>query len=209
MYNGTSIQLLTDRIGWADAVPPTSIVVDAGNMTSTSERYFNSFHQLVTVENVLDCVSNLKIEGADLNAYLAKMRKDSVLEVLNKLFNTNELANYERTEDKISLNYNASGYDALIAERQTVFDEAIGYAMAVRALQLLITSERSNSTQRSIKSSYEFLKSELEGIKDAHGNIIAKGVNTLFTTALENAKKVLFPTKTESAKRTLQGKQVW
>lgn len=193
MYNSTTITLLTERVGWSQAVPPTSLVVSAGNLTSTSGRFFDSFHTLVTAENVNDSVINLKIDTTNLNAYLAKMRKDAVLEVLNKLFDTNDLANYASTRTERSINYDANGYDALINKYQTVFDQAIGYSMAVRAIQLFITSERSNSAQRKMKASYEFLKSEIEGIRGPDGEVIAKGVNALFTLAIEDAKAILFP----------------
>lgn len=198
LYTGTSIALLTGRIGWDQAVPPTTLVVDGTNLASVSGRFFNSFHQLVTAENVNDSVLNLKIDVTNLNLYLAKMKKDSVLEVLNKLFDTNPLANYAAIGDAYSLNYTSGGYDALIADKGTVFDNAIGYAMAVRAIQLFISSERSNGTQRKMKASYDFLMSELNGIKNSEGLSIAQGVNSLFETAIKDANEILFPTNHRS-----------
>ncbi len=198
LYTGTSITLLTGRIGWDQSVPPTTLVVDGANLGSVSGRFFNSFHQLVTAENVYDSVLNLKIDVTNLNVYLAKMKKDSVLEVLNKLFDTNPLANYAARGDSYSLNYTAGGYDALIADKGTVFDNAIGYSMAVRAIQLFISSERSNGTQRKMKASYDFLMSELNGIKNADGLSIAQGVNSLFDTAIKDANDILFPTNHRS-----------
>lgn len=200
MYTQTSIDLLIGRIRWDAAIPPTSIVVDADNSESTSGRRFNSFHQLVTVENVNDSVNNLKIGADDLNAYLLKMKEDSVKDVLNRLFDLNMKAKYKQTEDFVSLNYSLDGYDVLIADNASVFDNAIGYAMAVRAIQLFITSERSNATQRRMKQSYDYLKSELEGFKAPDGMVVVKGVNALFTEAVADADKVLFPVKTLSKK---------
>ena len=203
LYTGTSITLLTGRIGWDQAVPPTTLVVDASNLTSASGRFFNSFHQLVTAENVNDCVLNLKIDITNLNAYLAKMKKDSVLEVLNKLFDTNPLANYAAIGDAYSINYSNSGYDSLITDKVTVFDNAIGYAMSVRAIQLFISSERSNGVQRKMKASYDFLMAELNGIKNNEGVPIAQGANTLFAEAIEEANKILFPTNYRETKKSL------
>ena len=192
------MDLLIGRIGWDVTIPPNPITVSNGNKASTSGRFFNSFHKLVTAENVNDSVNNLKIAEADLNVELAKMKKDSVLEVLNKLFDTNPRANHQNTEKFYSINYSANGYDSLISQFGTVFDQAIGYSMAVRALQLFITSERSNSAQRKMKQSYDFLKSELEGIKDKDGNILAVGVNALFDIAINDANEILFPTKDQT-----------
>lgn len=208
LYSGTSVTLLIGRIGWDVTIPPSPITVSNDNKASASGRFFNSFHQLVTAENVNDSVNNLKIAETDLNVYLAKMKKDSVLEVLNKLFDTNILAIYQKTEEVYSVNYDASGYDSLIEANITVFDQAIGYSMAVRAVQLFITSERSNGAQRKMKQSYDFLKSELEGIKDKDGNVLAVGVNSLFDISIQDANKVLFPTNSLT-KPTLTARNYW
>lgn len=210
LYTGTSVDLLIGRIGWAQAVPPTALVVDAPNLISNSGLYFNSFHELVTAENVNDCIRNLNIDVANLNTQLAKMKKDSVLEVLNKVFDLNVLANYHTSVGVVSTNYNADGYDDMIASKLGVFDACIGYSMSVRGLQLFIASERSNGTQRKMKAAYPYLKSELEGINDTDGNTMSSGANVQFTRSIKDAIEVLFPTTSKNDKIFLRDKtNIW
>lgn len=206
LYNGTSVDLLIGRIGWSQAVPPTTLVVDAPNLASSSGLFFNSFHELVTAENVNDCIRNLNIDVANLNVQLAKMKKDSALEVLNKVFDLNVLANYPTSEGVVSTNYDVDGYDDLIASKLGVFDACIGYSMSVKALQLFITSERSNGTQRKMKAAYPYLKAELEGINDTDGNTMSSGANVQFTRSIKDAIEVLFPTTSRNDKIFLRDK---
>ncbi len=182
-YSDTSIQLLIGLIGWGAAVEPSNIEVAPDNSESETGLYFNSFHQLATVENVFDCISNLDVDNDGLNEFLEKMKKDAVLRVLNKIIDTNSLANVKSNEDRISLNY-ADDYDALIAANANVFVNAIGYAGVIKCMELFITSLRSNVTLRVLKANYEFLKTELSGIKNEQGVLLANGIEQNYGVAI-------------------------
>lgn len=208
MYDQTSIQLLIDRIGWSNPIQPNSeIILSPENVESVSGRFFDSFHQLSIVENVYKCITNKDVGDTEFNDFLLKMKKDCVLEVLNKIFDTNPLANLSKTEDVKSLNYK-SDYTSDIALKTSLFDDAIGYAMAVRCLQLFISSTRSNNTERKIGQSYELLKVELEGVVNTEGVLVAKGAIGYYDASIINAIKIIFPTETKSKKR-LYGRSVW
>lgn len=208
MYDQTSIQLLIDRIGWSNPIQPNSeITLSPENGESVSGRFYDSFHQLSIVENVYKCINNKDIDSDGFNTFLFKMKNDCVLEVLNKIFDTNPLANLSKTEDVKSLNYK-SDYTSDIALKTSLFDDAIGYAMTVRCLQLFISSTRSNNTERKIGQSYELLKVELEGVVNTEGVLVAKGAIGYYDASIINAIKILFPTQTKSKKR-LYGRSVW
>jgi len=63
MYSNESILILNDRIGW-DAFPADTVVVSAGNLTGTSGRKVNSFHQLATTENLYSAVQVVEMDEA-------------------------------------------------------------------------------------------------------------------------------------------------
>lgn len=208
MYNETSIQLLIDRIGWSNPIQPNSeITLSPENVESASGRFFSSFHQLSIVENVYKCVTNKDIDYQEFNTFLLKMKKDCVLEVLNKIFDTNPLANISVSEDVKSLNYK-SDYSSDITNKASLFDDTIGYSMATRCLQLFISSTRSNATETKIGQNYEKLKVELEGVINTEGVLIAKGTIGYYDASIINAIKILFPTETKSKKR-LYGRKPW
>lgn len=208
MYDQSSIQLLINRIGWSNPIQPnTEITLSTQNLESASGRFFDSFHKLCTVENVFSCIPNKDVNSDSFNSYLLKMKKDSVLEVLNKVFDTNQLANIKKSENVESLNFK-SDYSLDIVNKVSLFDDAIGYSMSIRCLQLFISSTRSNIKQRDIVHNYETLKSELEGVVNQEGILIAKGAIGYYDASIINAIKILFPTETKSKKR-LYGRNYW
>ena len=210
MYNDASILALINRIGW-NAPIDENITLSGENSESVSSRNFNSFHQLVTVDNVFNTISNSSTDNKKLNDFLFQMKKDCVYEVLNKIFDINIKANYSNYQSggkKIaSLNY-AKDYSDVIIEKQALFDESIGYSMVVRCLQLFLTSNRINEEQRSISMSYELLKGELEGIRNVSGILVAKGANEKLAMAISDAIDVLFQIK-ETSIKTLVNRNSW
>jgi len=125
MYNEQSIASLVTRIGWEKPLDTAfAIELDEEVLTADSERKVNSFHQLVTVENVYATVPEIDMEAEDFNGFLSSLRKQSVLEVLTAIFDKHEM--YIEDTD----------YSALILARPKLFDDAIGYCIAIKALEL-------------------------------------------------------------------------
>src|SRR5574343_1166711 len=134
MYNSLSITTLQDRIGWSNPMLPNSeITLDSRNTTSVSERQYNSFHQLVVVENVKSMVLNKSISNSDLNDYLFDLKKTVVLEVLSRVFDTNIYAKVKNNEEFESYGYR-DDYSDVIIQNQSLFDQSIGYLMASKCL---------------------------------------------------------------------------
>lgn len=208
-YNPTSIQTLMDQVGWYDAIPPSTIVVDAGNKTSNGGTFFNSYHQVVTVENVRSTLTNPSSIDSTFNAYLLKMKRDGATDVLRRVFDLNPLAAYASYQGVTSINY-AVDYTGLIASRIGLFDKAFGYSVCLSALQMFMTTARSNREQRIAGMSYESLAMEIEGIFDQYGKRITNGMDAKLAQEIQQIITVLFPTDANSSKKpTLTGIHPW
>lgn len=207
MYQETAISELLKQIGWAAPQPPTTISLTLGNEVSDSGRSADSFHTLVIVENVASTVRNMNLSNDDLNKYLKKMRTDSVREVLSKVFEQNIRANHPYTNDFVSTGY-ATEYTAIIIGKVNLFVDAYGLALAIRALQLFLTTNRSNPEERIMGMSYNQLKGEVEGFFNADGHTIALGLKQKYELAIANIIDILFPI-TKKDTPTLIGRRPW
>jgi len=208
MYNETSIQLLTDRIAWEIPMQPnTEITLSTENVEGVSNRFYSSFHPLAIVENIHQLVVNKDIVNDDFNDFLYKLKKDCALEVLNKVFDNNPYARVASTEEWISLNYK-SDYTSEISDKVSLFDDCLGYAMACKCLQLIISSTRSNNTQRKTNDTYNELKIELDGLMNQDGVVVAKGLKGEYALAIANTIQVLFPIKSRF-KSKIYGRKPW
>ena len=114
MYNELSKIALESRIGWSNPIQPNSeITLTPENVVSVSDRFFNSFHQLAIVENVFYTIPNKDADNEELNEFLLNLKKQVVLQVLNKVFDSNIYARTKSTNDFVSVNYSLD-YSELI-----------------------------------------------------------------------------------------------
>jgi hypothetical protein len=182
MYNEQSITSLETRIGWEKSLDTDfAIELDEEVLTAASERKVNSFHQLVTVENVYAAVPKTDMEAVDFNGFLLSVRKQAVSEVLTKILDQND--QYVEETD----------YSDLILERPKLFDDAIGYCIVIKMLELFVSSNRSNLLERNAKLSFQNLKIELEGLRNDGGFYVATGVKFEYKKAIADTQKILFP----------------
>jgi hypothetical protein len=121
--------ILLTRIGWRQEIGST-IAVDATNLTTDSGRYFQDEHSAVTIENIKACQTVVAISEANLNAYLTQLREQAVYQVLSDVFNKKDLIS-----DEINANIR-------------MFDQLIMLRMVIIVSEIIITSSRSNKTQR-------------------------------------------------------------
>lgn len=182
MYTPESIAILIDRIGWQEPINTSlSIIVDEENQLATSGRKVNSFHQLATVENIHSAIAEVNMEAVTFNEFLASLRKQAVLEVLTAIIDQSDL--YEYNLD----------YSDVIIEKARIFDDAIGYCIAIKALELFVSSGRKNLTERNAALNFQTLKVELEGARNDRGHFIAKGIVYKKEMAIKKAQRILFP----------------
>jgi hypothetical protein len=130
MASHTEIKdILLTRIGWRQEIE-CPITVSAPNLVTDSGRYFQDEHSAVSIENIRDCQRIQNISDADLNTYLTQLREQSVYQVISDVFNKKDI-----NSDEINANL-------------TMFDQVILLRMVILVSEIIITSSRSNKTQR-------------------------------------------------------------
>jgi hypothetical protein len=82
---------LTKRLGWRQPTLAGSPVLNSDNLQSTSGRYFQSFHSLVTIAKIKDVCEDKDISDADFNTYLTNLQQDAIMRCLNEVFREPEL----------------------------------------------------------------------------------------------------------------------
>ncbi len=181
MYFATAIEALVDRISWNKALDPDYPELDETNLTGESGRNFQSFHQLVTVENIYDAVPEVEMEAGAFNAYLSEVRIQAVLAILPEIMDKN--LKYE----------NATDYTDTIIQNAALFDDAIGYKAAMMVLELFMSTKRSNLAERNAKLAVSNLKLEIEGFRNDNGVLVAKGITQKLEKAIRTATNKIFP----------------
>jgi hypothetical protein len=182
MYSEQAIETVSNRIGWGK--PQTDgfdIVLDEAIQNGTSKRNFQSFHQLVTVQNVLAAIPNPYMLDVDFNSKLDEIRDNAARSVLTLI---------------IDLNPNSildSDYSETIIANVVLFEDAVGYKVAISVLELFISTERLNTTERSTQMAISSLKLEIEGWKNESGITVANGLGQKLNKAVTLASSKLFP----------------
>lgn len=183
MYSEQIITLLAERIGFNTPLEQGfTIELDEANALGSSGRFFSSFHSLVIVENIFAALPDLG-EDADeaFNLYLSKLRNQATLEVLPAIMDKNP-------DYKVDFNY-----DEIITANKVLFDDAIGYKVAMMCLELFVSTTQSNLHERNAKMSISNLKLELEGFKNDSNILVAKGLVHKYEAAIKRATRKLFP----------------
>jgi hypothetical protein len=182
MYTEEIISTLIDRIGWEKALnSDVAITIDLANSTATSGRKVNTFHQLASVENIYSAVSEVNMEELKFNEFLSSIREQSVREVVTAILDQHHL--YDESVD----------YSDTIIEKGRLFDDVIGYCIAIKILELFISTGRKNLTERNAALNFQTLKVELEGARNDNGHFIAKGIVYKKERALQKAQRIIFP----------------
>lgn len=92
-FNASAIlEKLFGRVGWRQPSVDGSPTLNAANTTSRSGRYYQDFHPLVTVQNILDTVEGGEgMDDAQVNAFLMSMQQSVILRTINGVFNKPQL----------------------------------------------------------------------------------------------------------------------
>lgn len=194
MYNPDSIGVLKNRIGWQAAMQPTSLVISSENTTTESGVYVNSFHILATVENVYASITNKSANNDTLNEVLAQLKTDGVVDVLNKVYNLNTRATARFTNLVESVNYLVD-YTGVIEVNKQYFDEALGLSMAIKAIELLRLSNRSNLNTTNPRIDDNTYFEALNGAHTREGQVLTKGLSAQYRESIGRLIDVLFPLK--------------
>jgi len=122
--------IIETRLGWRDDKTVESFVLSTPNLTADSGRYFQSEHSAVTLQNIRDCQPIVSIDEDDFNSYLEDIRLQVVIQVLSDVFEK------DYVNDKL-LDFYPNAFDNLISLRMTII-----------IAELIMSSSRSNITER-------------------------------------------------------------
>ena len=184
MYSEEIIQSLTERIGFGSPQEDSfTLTMSEAIRIGASGRVFKSFHSLVTLENIIAAIEKQNINAEEFEALLNEYREGAVLEVLSLILDSHQ--------DYVS----NDSYDATITQNVSLFDNAIGYKLAIMVIEMFMSTKRSNIVERNAKLSVSNLKLELEGYRNDSGVLVAKGLVHKFENAIKTAQKKIFPFK--------------
>lgn len=192
MYSNLALQTIVDRIAWKAPFDSTEIILSSANLTGYSGRSFDTFHEIVTVENIKDTIRNTDISNDDFNTVLYDLKRQGVLKVFNQVFDENERAYFSENYLGIRSDISGTDYSDLIIRRKQVFDNAYGLQVAINVLEIQKTTSRSNLNERAMK---EFLniQYELDGYFNGEGVLISKGLYAKRNDAIQKVIDILFP----------------
>ena len=146
-------ELLISRIGWDNYPSDFTITLDAENLTTDSERLYNSDeHSFVTLDNIYWTIQIENADATQFNAHLKRMRNQVILLVLADVFKDIDIQ------------------DDVITDRVSLFDNAISKRMAIVVGETILSSTRSNRIERITKEQMQTIFFELNGNKDSNQN---------------------------------------
>ena len=183
MYTQETILSLSNRIGFGTPKEEGfTISIDEANSIGSSSRVVSSFHALCTLENILATLPTNEVDASSkFNTILNEFRMSATLEVLPAIL--------DKHQDYVS----ANSYDTVIAQNIAIFDDCIGYKMAIMILEMMLTTKESNIAERNVKLSASNLKLEIEGFKNDSGHLVASGLVQKYNTSIKRAVNKLFP----------------
>ena len=182
MYSEEAIENLIQRIGFGTPQEDGfSLAIDEANSIGTSKRVFKSFHQLVTVENIHASIDDIEADTTKFNTILLQIKSDAVRDVLPLIMDKSD--DYDNTKD----------YSNIINENLILFDDAIGYKVAMSVLEMFVSTKRSNLPERNAKLSINNLKLELNGYRNDSGHLVTRGLTHELNDAIKTAKRKIFP----------------
>jgi len=182
MYSPESVQALVDRVGFADKIESAYLfTLTPEVILSNSGRTVKSFHQLAIVENMYSAVAQINMPDTDFNNYLQEIKTESAREVLTLILNRDRSYVY------------ATDYSTWVIDQPELFDDAYGYTIAIKCLELFISTARKNLKERNAKLAIENLKVELEGLKNDAGVVVVQGIKRERYYAVKQAKSIIFP----------------
>lgn len=193
MYSNDTISNLNERIKWnASLDPGFSVTLSTENETGTSGKHFQSFHPLVSIDNIYSAVPEIGMNQEKFNALLSDIRLQATLQAVSDVMDQNTLYVPE------------TNYSDLIIANNGIFDNAIGYKVAINVLEMFMSTTRSNLVERNAKLAVSNLKLELEGFKNDYGVVVANGIKYYYQKAIRKASDKLFPLVP-----TVDSQQIW
>ena len=167
MFQETTITTLVNRLGWGETEAPEFFgKLKDINKTSASGLVLQNYHSMVTIENFYFNHPQKDIADTLLNNALLQLRDNVVREILTDVFVLDSRA--DSTKD-----YSVE-VDSLAPTG--FFDNAIGYCHAVKFIEKILHSVRSNRNETINKNNFQTLKQELQGYYNNDGTLVMRGL---------------------------------
>lgn len=179
MLDATSILALESRIGFGST--EIAIPVEPHHRLGASGRTLPAFHKLANLKNIYNTAEKAGMTIEEFDGFLTQMKRDAVMSAVNDVFNLNP---------KYIL---GTDYSFVVDKYPALFDNAIGFTLAVAAIEMAVSTNRENDQERNARLTYDKLKIELEGLKDAYGGVISNGLKRSQYFAIKKTAEILFP----------------
>jgi len=184
MYTQEAISLLINSVGFGQ-LSDSAIQLDEPNTNGSSNLIFDSFSKLVTPDAILDAIEANLLEcnnaQSSVRAIFTKLRRDAAIKTLMSVLDAS--VDYQVNED----------YSSVIDERLNLLIKPYALAVCADALDMMISSKRTNLSQRNVREAFTFLKMELNGAKNDNGKTVSYGVQSKFDFSVSDAQKIIFP----------------
>lgn len=182
MYDETIIiPLLAARIGYGSDLE-LPVRVDTSLQEGTSGRTLPWFHRLATLPNLYATIETRLLPELIFEEQLQQMREEAARSTLTAIME--QSIEYKEEID----------YTKVIEDKIELFDEVVGYSLAISVIELMISSNRKNDLERNVNLTYSKLKIELEGVRNDNGHVMSQGLNRKMYFAIRRAVQIIFPT---------------
>lgn len=139
-----------------------------------SGRYFEAENHIITLDNIRNAQPEVNISDGDFTTYLTTLKNDCVLQILANVFDKDELE------------------DNLLDCYPSLFDDLISMSMAMKVINLILTSTRSNRTERITKEASQLLYLDVNGNNSNPNFPYTKGLSQKYSIELKRVKNCLF-----------------
>lgn len=180
MYSQEIINTLISTIGWS-AESDLPIVLLPETINSGAIRKYNFFHGLISLSNLFYTVDSELMEDIKFNNFIKELIGNCAISAVSSVL--------DRHSDYDAKN----SYDSTIQEKLVLFQDVLGYMVAIKCMEIYMSSSRSNAVERNAKLSFQNLKIELEGLKNENGHQVSTGLRQQLNKVIKDAQKAIFP----------------
>ena len=134
------------------------------------------------IENVFKLIPESNISDVRLNGFLTEMLDTTIIEILNDVFITDSRSAGNKDNASLVVKYGETG----------LFDNAIGYCHAIKVIELILSSNRSNREEILAKTSVGQIQAILKGTYTTEGKKLVDGLIHKCSGAREEIKTILY-----------------
>ncbi|QQO97044.1 hypothetical protein Nekkels1_42 [Cellulophaga phage Nekkels_1] len=183
MFLESNITSLRNRLGWSSLEKAEyADKLNATNLIKESGLTLNNFHNLVTLENIYKCFSEFEMEDDKFNDVLTELLDNVVIEILTDVFVTDSRSVMNKDYTSVITSCADTG----------IFDKSIGYCHAIKVLELILSSVRSNRIETIASENAAQIQSMIKGSYSQSGLLVVDGLIHKCKNEREEIKSKIF-----------------